>query len=325
MPLQSGWKLIHGDVFRFPSNPALFCAFYGAGVQLLCAAFFLLALALAGIVSVTRRGSILAGVVVLYCLTSFVGGFCSSRLYRKMHGKSWIRNTIYAATIFPMPVIIMFTYVNTIAWAHKSTQALPFGTICVIAALYLFLSFPLTLLGSIVARNYGDANFNAPTRTTKIERQIPDNVPWFKQKWSQVLIAGFLPFSAIYIELNYIFASIWGHQIYTLFGILLFALLLLLIVTSFITIALLYFQLAREDHKWWWMSFLNGGSTGIFILFYSWFYYFNRSEMKGILQGSFFFGYMAVISYAFFLLLGACSFASSLAFVRGIYGRLKID
>lgn len=322
---ESGWKLIHGDVFRFPSNPSLFCAFYGAGMQLLCLAFSLLVLALGQIVSVTRRGSILAGVIVLYCLTSFVGGFCSSRLYRKMSGKSWIRNTIYTATIFPVPVIIMFSYVNTVAWAHKSTQALPFGTICVIAALYLLLSFPLTVLGSIVARHYGDANFNAPTRTTKIERQIPDNVPWYKQRGAQVFIAGFLPFSAIYIELNYIFESIWGHQIYTLFGILLFALVLLLIVTSFITIALLYFQLAREDHKWWWMSFVNGGSTGIFILFYSWFYYFNRSSMEGVLQGSFFFVYMAVISYAFFLLLGSCSFLSSMAFVRGIYGRLKID
>ena len=25
-------------------------------------------------------------------------------------------------------------------------------------------------------------------------------------------MAGFLPFSAIYIELYYVFASVWGHQ-----------------------------------------------------------------------------------------------------------------
>ena len=28
-----------------------------------------------------------------------------------------------------------------------------------------------------------------------------------------MLMAGFLPFSAIYIELYYIFASIWGHKV----------------------------------------------------------------------------------------------------------------
>ena len=28
-----------------------------------------------------------------------------------------------------------------------------------------------------------------------------------------MLMAGFLPFSAIYIELYYIFASVWGHKV----------------------------------------------------------------------------------------------------------------
>lgn len=43
-------------------------------------------------------------------------------------------------------------------------------------------------------------------------------------------MAGFLPFSAIYIELHYIFASLWGHKIYTLFGILYLAFVMLIIV-----------------------------------------------------------------------------------------------
>ena len=43
-------------------------------------------------------------------------------------------------------------------------------------------------------------------------------------------MAGFLPFSAIYIELHYIFASLWGHKIYTLFGILFLAFIMLIIV-----------------------------------------------------------------------------------------------
>ena len=140
-----------------------------------------------------------------------------------------------------------------------------------------------------------------------------------------MVIAGFLPFSAIYIELHYIFASMWGHQIYTLFGILLFAFVLLVIVTSFITVSLVYFQLAREDHRWWWVAFINGGMTGVFIYVYSFFYYFQRSGMSGWLQGSFYFGYMAVVSFAFFLMLGSAGFHISLAFVRHIYGRIKCD
>lgn len=145
-------------------------------------------------------------------------------------------------------------------------------------------------------------------------------MPCFRHPVAQLFMAGFLPFSAIYIELHYIFNSIWGHKIYTLFGILFLAFIMLFIVTSFITIALIYFQvlllttihhcpssadlppldplhhgrltlailsflqLAREDHRWWWRSFFNGGATGLFILGYSFFYYFQRSEMDGFFQ-----------------------------------------
>lgn len=140
-----------------------------------------------------------------------------------------------------------------------------------------------------------------------------------------MFMAGFLPFSAIYIELHYIFASVWGHKIYTLFGILFIALIMLFIVTSFITVALIYFQLAREDHRWWWRSFFSGGSTGFFIYGYSFFYFFQRSSMDGWLQSSFYFGYMAIISYAFFLMLGYVGFMSSLTFVKHIYGVVKCD
>jgi hypothetical protein len=30
---ESGWKYIHGDVFRFPAHKNLFCAFIGTGTQ----------------------------------------------------------------------------------------------------------------------------------------------------------------------------------------------------------------------------------------------------------------------------------------------------
>lgn len=84
-------------------------------------------------------------------------------------------------------------------------------------------------------------------------------------------------------------------------------------------------QLAREDHRWWWRSFFNGGSTGLFIYAYSFFYFFQRSTMNGWLQGSFYFGYMAIISYAFFIMLGFVGFYSSLMFVKHIYGVVKTD
>lgn len=322
---ESGWKLIHGDVFRFPTNAALFCSAVGVGNQLMLTVFFHLCLALTGIISTTRRGSILAGCVVLYCLTSFIGGYTAVRLFRQMKQTNWVQCIITTALLFPAPCTFVFLWVNSIALAHGSTSALPVTAILTVTALFIFIAFPLTVFGGIVAKNYSSADFAAPTRTSKVPREIPTEFPWYRSRPFQVVIAGFLPFSAIYIELHYIFASMWGHQIYTLFGILLLAFLLLVVVTSFISVALLYFQLAREDHRWWWAAYVNGGMTGVFIYAYSFYYYFHRSGMSGVLQSSFYFGYMLIMSFGFFLMLGSAGFQFSLIFVKYIYSRVKCD
>lgn len=322
---ETGWKLIHGDVFRFPTNIILFSSAVGTGVQLMVTTAAVFGLALTGFVSTTRRGSILAASVIAYCIFSIVGGYSAGRLYIQMGGKSWSRSILTTAFLFPGPLFFIFCFANTVALVHRSTSALPFSAVFTVLALYSVLSFPLTVIGGILAKNYASPKFEAPTRTTKVAREIPTEVPWYKGRSMQLIVSSLLPFSAIYIELNYIFASMWGHQIYTLFGILFLALLLLIVVTSFMSVTMLYFQLAREDHRWWWATFINGGATGIVIYLYSFVYYFYRSEMNGWLQGSFFFGYMAAVSYAFFLILGTSAFYAGLFFVRFIYARVKCD
>lgn len=111
--------------------------------------------------------------------------------------------------------------------------------------------------------------FDAPCRTTKYPREIPP-LPWYRGTAAQMLVAGFLPFSAIYIELYYIFTSVWGHMDYTIYSVLFVVFCILLVVTATITVVLTYFQLAVEDHRWWWRSMLCGGSTSALRLCPCW-------------------------------------------------------
>lgn len=227
--------------------------------------------------------------------------------------------------MYPVPFFLVFCCLNTIAIAYDSTAALPFGTIVLVILLWALVSLPLAVLGGLAGRSWAQRRpFEPPCRTSKIPREIPP-MPWYRQAACQVFMAGFLPFSAIYIELHYIFASVWGHKLYTLYGVLAIATFMLVLVTSFITIALTYFQLAIEDHRWWWRSFFSGGSTGFFVFGYSLFYFFQRSAMYGLMQTSFFFGYMAMMSYAAFAMLGVIGFFSAFAFVSRIYKAIKCD
>jgi hypothetical protein len=67
------------------------------------------------------------------------------------------------------------------------------------------------------------------------------------------------------------------------------------------------------------------GSTGLFVFGYSIFFYFERSNMFGFMQTAFFFGYMAMMSFAAFCMLGVIGFFSGFAFVTRIYKAIKCD
>ncbi|KAG1714191.1 Transmembrane 9 superfamily member 1 [Nymphon striatum] len=159
------------------------------------------------------------------------------------------------------------------------------------------VGYPLTVIGGMVGKNTA-GDFYSPCRTKNISREIPVG-PWYKSYIVHCFIGGFLPFSAISVELYYIFATVWGRQHYALYGILLVIMFILLSVTAL--------------------------STGFFVFLYAMFYYQKRSTMSGVLQFTEFFGNTILICYIFFLTLGTVSFLASLKFVRYIYQSIKMD
>lgn len=207
---ETGWKLLHGDVFRPPANLSLFAAMVGTGVQLLLMTTALLSLAFFGAFSLARRGSIVAACIVLYVLTTWVGAYVSARLYKQMRGGAWVWNVLLSLMVVPVPITATFAVLNTTALVKNSTAALPWGTIAVVVMLFAFLALPLGVLGGIAGHH--SSEYEPPCRVAKVPRQIPA-VPFYRSLPAQLFMAGFLPFSAISIELHYIFASVWGHKV----------------------------------------------------------------------------------------------------------------
>jgi len=319
----SGWKRLHGDVFRPPRNIMLFSAVIGTGAQLFVLVITLLLLAMLGTFMPGNRGALLTAAIFLYAVTAYVAGNVATTVYVQLGGQKWALNSALTASLFAVPFFGTFLVLNSIAWYYGSSSAQPFVNIFVTVCLYGLVTFPLTVLGSSKAKKEA-GTFDAPCKTNRVAREIPEQ-PWYRSSPMQMLIAGLLPFSAIYIELHYLFSSVWGHRIYTLYGILTLAFILLLLVSVFVTIALVYFQLSSEDHRWWWNSMLSGVSTGTFVFCYAMFYYAFRSNMSGILQSAFFHGYMLVISYGFGLMMSSVSWFFAQLFVKHIYRTIHID
>ncbi|ESO96693.1 hypothetical protein LOTGIDRAFT_174735 [Lottia gigantea] len=319
----NGWKIIHTDVFRFPPQKNLFCAILGVGSQFLALATGILLMAMLGMFNVHRHGSINSAGIVLYAFTSCISGYIAANNFRKMGGSNWVWNINLTSSLFALPFFLVWALINSVAWGYGTTQALPWTTVVLLMALWVFVGYPLTVIGGIFGKNWA-AGFDAPCRTKNIHREIP-SVPWYRSGFAHCIVGGFLPFSAISVELYYIFATLWGREQYTLFGILFIVYGILLSVTACISVALTYFQLSAEDYRWWWRSIFSAGSTGIFVFIYALFYYCKRSNMSGALQTIEFFGYTFLSCYVFFLMLGTVSYFSSLKFVRYIYVNLKMD
>ena len=64
-----------------------------------------------------------------------------------------VRNVLLTVALFCGPMLITFSFLNTVAIAYHSTAALPFGTICVIFVLWALITFPLTVVGGIAGKN----------------------------------------------------------------------------------------------------------------------------------------------------------------------------
>ena len=97
----------------------------------------------------------------------------SARLYKQLKGKNWVWNVVLNSIVFPAPLGIVFGWVNTVAWNNGSTAAIPFTTIIMMCAIFLFVNFPLTVVGAITGRNCSE-EYNPPCRATKVPREVSD-------------------------------------------------------------------------------------------------------------------------------------------------------
>eukprot|EP00268_Persea_americana_P054005 TRINITY_DN6159_c0_g1_i1.p1 TRINITY_DN6159_c0_g1~~TRINITY_DN6159_c0_g1_i1.p1 ORF type:complete len:549 (-),score=73.91 TRINITY_DN6159_c0_g1_i1:1483-3045(-) len=229
-----GWKNVHGDVFRYPPYKSLLCGVLGTGIQLLILVLFIFVLAFMGAFYPHNRGAMFSSLFIVYALTSVVAGYTSSSLHTQWGGMIPIKNMLLTLFLFPGPLFVIFSVLNTIAIIHNATAALPFGTILLILLVWILVTFPLLIAGHIFGRSTTN-EFQAPCATKRIPTDIPP-LSWYRRTIPQMFLAGFLPFSGILIELHYILTSLWGHKIYTIYSILFVLFIILIIATMFLSI-----------------------------------------------------------------------------------------
>ena len=320
---ESGWKLVHADVFRPPQNwPMAYCIMVGSGAQIGVCGFVTILLAAVGFLSPARRGSLMTSVLVFYMLCGCLAGYVSSKLYKSFRGRQWQLCTLFTATAFPGLCFSTFIFFNTILAFFRSTASVPFLDLVIVAAMWCCISIPLVFLGAYFGYKADAITF--PTVTSTIARAIPEQTTFMKPI-TGICLAGMVPFAAAYVELFFIMTSLWMDQFYYVFGFTLGVYIILLITCAEVTVLLCYYQLCAENHRWWWFTFLSSGSVAGYTFIYSAFWFKSLEASRMLITYLLYFGYMFLISSALFLVSGSVGALVSLWFVRKIFGTIKVD
>lgn len=319
---ETGWKLVHGDVFRPPKRINLLITFIGSGIQLLSMSFILIVFAMLGMLSPSYRGALVTSACFLYVFMGLISGYFSGRMYKTLRGIQWKKVAFMTSTLYPSVVLGICFILNFFIWGKRSSGAVPFSTMIALLAMWLGIALPLVFIGFYFG--YRKQSYEHPVRTNQIPRQIPEQ-QWYMNPFISTLMAGILPFGAMFIELYFIFSAIWENQYYYLFGFLFLVFLIIIISCSQISIVMSYFQLCAEDYNWWWKSFIASGGSALYIFAYSIFYFISELDITEFVPTLLYFGYTFLIAFTFWIITGTIGFYASYLFIIKIYSAIKID
>ena len=187
---ETGWKLVHGDVFRAPPRASLLASLVGTGVQLLGMSVVTMIFAVLGFLSPANRGGLMTAMLLLFVFMGIFGGFFAARLYRQFKGGAWRAMTLRTSLLFPGTASVVFFSLNLLVWGQASSGAVPFSTLFALIFLWFGISVPLVFTGSYLG--FKRDPLEDPVCTNKIPRQArhqPLRVTTGPLLWSQACVA----------------------------------------------------------------------------------------------------------------------------------------
>uniref|UniRef100_A0A0K0D1H6 Transmembrane 9 superfamily member n=1 Tax=Angiostrongylus cantonensis TaxID=6313 RepID=A0A0K0D1H6_ANGCA len=144
---ETGWKLVHGDVFRPPPHQMILVNMVGTGIQLLGMVGIVVFFAMLGMLSPASRGSLMSAAVFLFCFMGLVSGYQAGRLYKTLKGRNPIRCAIQTGTLFPTLILGSGFVLNFFLIVKQSSGAIPFGTMIALLLMWFGIDLPLVFLG----------------------------------------------------------------------------------------------------------------------------------------------------------------------------------
>jgi transmembrane 9 superfamily protein 2/4 len=357
------YKSLRSEVTKSPPRPLLLSVVVSSGLQLIIASVGVILLIIIksqfdynkarGTEFNNYQGAFSSFALTCFVLSGIIPSFFGIIFYKIFNNDNL--NTQYPASknyflsvlfsgFLPSLVLSVMLFLNFFVFAKDSSTALPFGTIVVLLILFFLIVLPLGLIGGFYGNKFKLRNksFFSKERTLSDAEPISPlqpspshslghkrtGVEFLRNTFIVMIVYGLIPFGIVYVELSFIFNSIWLEKttFYYMYGFLFLTTITLIIIVAQSTVIGLFISLVIDHNPHWqWFSFRIGSSIGLYIFIYSFYYFFTHLNIRDFVSVLLYFGYMALVSVLVGIACGSVAVISGLRFVKKAYGSNKVD
>jgi transmembrane 9 superfamily member 2/4 len=173
---KTGWKLVHGDVFRQPQKmPMELAVMVGTGAQIVTAFGLTMLWAVMKQWNPVQTGQTLTALIILFVLCGSVAGYVSAHVYKFAEQENWKLNIFVTATALPGSIFAVFMVLNIWLSIDGAAAAVSFFTISKLFLLWVCGSIPLVFISGFVG--FKMDRIEVPTKTNQIVSIVPP-LPW---------------------------------------------------------------------------------------------------------------------------------------------------
>ncbi|KAK6200224.1 uncharacterized protein RJT21DRAFT_41937 [Scheffersomyces amazonensis] len=358
----ANWKSLISEIYKSPSYVIPLTTLVAAGIQVVVALigvivifvinskFFIPGAKSSSTFFNNHEGAVISISIFFFVISGFVSSYAGIILYKFLKNDNInheyplpavTKLSLLFGSFLPTFILTVVFFLNFFVWAKESSSAIPFGTIVVLLLLFFIIECPLGIIGGIIGnkRKFSPQSFLINQRISTKEN--PSNIlggkpirklhrynSWLFSPLPSVLVFGLIPFGVVFVELLFIFNSVWLEKttFYYMYGFLFITTMILIIIIAESTIIAIYISLSVYNNpNWQWLSFRVGSSIGWYIMAYTVYYFTFYLNVKDFVSSLLYFSYMGLACFLICLGFGSIGLFTGLIFVRKIFGTIKAD
>ncbi|KAI5951080.1 hypothetical protein KGF54_004154 [Candida jiufengensis] len=355
----NNWRNLVNEVNTTPQYELLLTTLVSGGIQMLIVIVGVIILLTLDSISFFAKHSFINNhkgaffSLSIFCfmgsglISSFMGVILHKYFKNENLNKSYpffnnfILSLLFSA-VLPLFLFLLMLVLNFFVWAEESSTALPFGTIIIFVLSFILIQCPLGVIGGYYGNHFKFSNYKYITTTPSVPSS-PNNDYYLPKKsilrtlfksfsiisyFKNVLVFGAIPFAVVFVELFFIFNSVWLEKttFYYMYGFLFLTIIMLSIIIIEQTIISIYLSLTFYNYpNWSWLSFQNGSSVGWCIYVYSIYYYFKFLNIDDFISSLLFFSYMGLACFIIGIACGSIGVLTGLVFINKIYRAVKLE